>query len=327
MRPWTGEAAALAKRIGKFVAGGPDDFEALALTIHNYQVQRCKVRRGLTDIEPVKWTDIPAIPVSLFRDLEVGTVAGPIAFRTSGTSTGRRGVHRLRSTRLADLGARAWAKSCLSTWPPTGVALLPSPTAAPDSSLSHLVSILLPNVTWHLVDGRVDVDAIEHRLSVAHGPVFVATTAFALADWLDADPPRLPAGSLLMVTGGFKGRRRDLDQAQLLREAQGVLGPQRIVREYGMTELSSEAWADETGPYRLPPWLRVQARDPWTGEPSLPGEPGQLGFTDLCNLDGSVAIETMDVGTVPDPHTVVLHGRLTGAEPRGCSLRVEERHE
>lgn len=323
MTPWTGDAARLARRIADFVRHG-GDFDALALDLHAWQQGRCRVRRSLTDRPPQDWTSIPAIPVALFQELEVGTVAGPVVFRTSGTSTGRRGVHRMASTRLADLGARAWAARCVPDLPAAGLALLPSPTEAPDSSLGHLVATLCPATTWHVQQGHVDLSGLEHRLAVAHQPLFVATSAFALADWLDAEPPPLPDGSVLMVTGGFKGRRRETDEGALLARARDGLAPGRIVREYGMTELSSEAWGQAEGPYHLPPWLRCVARDPASGAVLPLGEAGQLGFVDLCNLDGSVSIETLDHGIVHDPHTVTLLGRLPGAEPRGCSLTIEE---
>jgi hypothetical protein len=323
MRPWTGAAAALARRVAHFVRHG-GDFDALAVDLHHHQLATCRVRRSLTDRAPRTWTEIPAVPVSLFQELEVGTVSGPVVFRTSGTSTGRRGVHRMRSTRLADLGARTWAARCVDDLPAAGLALLPSPDEAPDSSLGHLVSVLCPAMTWHVRNGRVDAASLEQRLAVAHDPLFVPASAFALADWLDAEPPPLPGGSVLMVTGGMKGRRREVDEADLLASARAHLAPARIVREYGMTELSSEGWSGETGPYRLPPWLRAVARDPASGTPLPAGEPGQLGFVDLCNLDASVAVETLDHGICHDPHTVVLLGRLPGAEPRGCSLAIED---
>ncbi|HND29051.1 MAG TPA: CoF synthetase, partial [Myxococcota bacterium] len=159
-------------------------------------------------------------------------------------------------------------------------------------------------------------------------------TAFAL-DALFGQEGRAQVGpdSLVMVTGGFKGRRVRLDAPELYREIGRRLGSPRVVGEYGMTELSSQLWTDPVpagelpGAFVAPPWMRIYTVDPATGAPLSEGEVGQLRFVDLANYWSVLAIETMDLGRVV-PHSegdrVWLHGRLQGAEVRGCSLSVEE---
>ncbi|MEO0601991.1 MAG: acyl-protein synthetase, partial [Myxococcota bacterium] len=154
--------------------------------------------------------------------------------------------------------------------------------------------------------------------------LYVATTAFAMAEYLDHDPPALPAGSVVMVTGGFKGRVHRLEGAELYRAIRDRLAPARLVTEYGMTELSSQLWGAPQTRFAPPPWLAVLAVDPVTGEVLPAGTEGQLRFVDLANLDSTLGIETMDAGVVGVDGTVELRGRLTGAPSRGCSLTVEE---
>jgi acyl-CoA synthetase (AMP-forming)/AMP-acid ligase II len=201
------------------------------------------------------------------------------------------------------------------------VALLTDPAEAPDSSLSHMVRLFGP-ATWHLRHGRVDPAGIAEAVR-GPKPVFVAATSFALVDWLEADPPRLPAGSTVMVTGGFKGRRTEVEPEELWARVRERLAPARVVTEYGMTELSSQLWGTPELPYLPPPWLRVVAVDP-EGRPVPEGVAGQLRFWDLVNLDGAVAVETLDRGRVLPGGAVELHGRMEGAVARGCSLTVEE---
>jgi hypothetical protein len=136
----------------------------------------------------------------------------------------------------------------------------------------------------------------------------------------------LGEGSRAMLTGGFKGRSRVVPESELRRGIARLfgLGPHAVVGEYGMTELSSQLWARPGEPYAPPPWLRVRAVDPVTGALLPPGALGQLRFWDLANLDGTLAIETMDQGIVDEGGRVHLHGRLAGSPPRGCSLTVEE---
>lgn len=331
MSPWAGEAAALAARVTAFIDGSlrgapPEPFEALALDLHRWQVRHDPVLAALTEAPPARWEDLPAVPVDLFKDLPVGTVPSdeaPVVFRTSGTTGTGRGVHRLRSTALYDHGARAWARRFLPGAPGRVAALLGDPARVPDSSLSHMVALFGP-ATWHLADGVLDRSGFLARLREG-APLYVASTAFALAELLeDGEVASLPEGSVLMVTGGLKGRVHRLEGDALYAEAQQRLQPATLVLEYGMTELSSQLWALPGDPYAPPPWLRALAVDPVTEAPLPPGARGQLRFVDLCNLDGTVAIETMDEGIVHADGRVTLFGRLAGAEARGCSLTVEE---
>lgn len=330
MTPWTGRAAFLADRIRAFVDGGSDSFEQLALDIHAWQADSDPVIRNLRGDTPVRTIfDIPAVPVSLYKDLPIGTVGRDephLAFRTSGTTGGGRGTHRIRSSALYDRASVRFAIDFLGDPPADVVALLEDPRITPDSSLSHMVA-LFPrgfgggSASWHVRQGVLDAPAAIAAIRGASRPVFFATTAFALAEFLESSPPPLPAGSIAMVTGGFKGRVHRLDGSALLAELESILRPAQTIGEYGMTELSSQLWSRRDGPFVPPRWLRPYTVDPATGAPA---DRGQLRFVDLCNLDASVAIETMDEGTMNLDGSVTLHGRLPGAPARGCSLTVEE---
>ena len=232
-------------------------------------------------------------------------------------------MHALRSTELYDRGAVAWFRRCVPDAASDIAALLEDPAQAPDSSLSHMVA-LFGEASWHVESGALARGSLDTRIRGATSALFVATTAFALAEWLEGDVPMLPPDSVLMVTGGFKGRNTELSDADLFREARWRLRPARVVTEYGMTELSSQLWGTPEAAYRPPPWLKVVAVSPATGEPVETGRVGQLRFYDLCNLDASLGVETLDEGLVHPDGTVTLYGRLAGAPVRGCSLVVEE---
>jgi acyl-coenzyme A synthetase/AMP-(fatty) acid ligase len=325
MTPWTGDAAPLAQAIADYIDGDrSQSWEALALAIHRYQVARDPVLAALVERPVHDWTDIPAVPVGVFKTLPVGTIspdAPSIAFRTSGTTGGGRGVHRLHSTALYDRGAIQAARRALGPRCDAVVALLEDPAHAPDASLSHMVALFGP-VGWWVRSGQLDVDGANQALADARGEVLLATTAFAAAEWLMRGAVRAPPGARAMVTGGFKGRIHSLSEPELV-DALRALGFD-VVLEYGMTELSSQLWARPGAPYEPPPWLRVRAVDPVHGGVLPPGALGQLRFWDLANLDGTLAIETMDQGEVDEAGRVRLHGRLAGSPPRGCSLTVEE---
>ncbi|TNE85947.1 MAG: hypothetical protein EP330_23715 [Deltaproteobacteria bacterium] len=330
---WQGPAALLADRIRDFVraslegAQPSESFGALALAIHEWQALSDPLVRALSGPMPSRWQDIPAVPVALFKHLPVGTATEGPVFRTSGTTGGGRGVHRMRSAELYNLGALGWAEACLPATPAEVVGLLVDPATHPDSSLSHMVALFEAwggQATWHQTATGLDLEGLAVRMRSLDGPAFVGTTAFALAEWLDASPAALPEGSVLMVTGGFKGRVHRLEGEELYRETVRCLAPTHLVTEYGMTELSSQLWGTPESAYRPPPWLRAVAVDPETGVPRPDGEPGQLRFYDLCNLDSSVGIETLDEGIVGEDGAVTLFGRLPGSPARGCSLTAEE---
>jgi hypothetical protein len=137
----------------------------------------------------------------------------------------------------------------------------------------------------------------------------------------------LPAGSRAMETGGYKNRSRELPKAELHSLIDGQLGisRDRIICEYGMSELSSQAYA-MAGPagqldrcFHFPPWARAQIVSPETGREVGEGETGLIRIFDLANVFSVAAIQTEDLG-IRRGDGFELVGRAQQAEPRGCSL-------
>ena len=323
-------------------AADPARVEHAALALCAWQRAHSPAYAALCgEAVPHGLAEIPAVPVGLFREADFTCFSPSDAafdFHTSGTTAGRPGRHRLRDTRTYDLASEGWFSARLPGAPRCCLALVPSPALAPHSSLSHMVARLFAGTHW-CTDSEGLVDAAEawSWLSTQVAPVFVAATSLGLASLLQADGRcELPEGSVVMTTGGFKGRRLALDAEALLAEARARLGRRIVlVGEYGMTELSSQLWTDPCGPevppaacaeapYYAPPWLVPVIVDPGTGAPLPRGARGQIRFVDLANDHTVLAIETMDQGTLLPGGGLLLHGRLPGAEVRGCSLTVEE---
>lgn len=290
----------------------PGDLTEAALELFWWQRERSPtLARFWEDAAPRSLEEIPAVPVSLMKEVSFACVPQPtVVYRTSGT-TGKRGEHWMADNEVYDLAARTWFDQTVEA-PPACVSLI---TDAADSSLHHMVKLLRPGVVTCYPDVREAVRTISLQ------PVFLTATAFALADFLELDT-ELPPDSVVMVTGGFKGRQTKLSRDELLFEAQRRLGQVRIIEEYGMTELSSQLWDVDGSGYRAPPWLHVYAVDPVSGRP-VDGV-GLLRFVDLANWSSVLALETEDLGRV-DEGRVHLLGRLPSSSPRGCSLAYEER--
>ena len=172
------------------------------------------------------------------------------------------------------------------------------------------------------------------RAAKASGAPFAllgASYAFVhLFDRLDAEGLRfrLPAGSRILDTGGFKGQSREIAPEEFYGRLAATFGVARelCINMYGMTELSSQFY--DAGNLHLPsvkrgmPWLRSRVVDPLTGADVAPGTPGVLVHHDLAHLNVVSAILTEDLG-IAEGDGFVLLGRASGAEAKGCSLALD----
>ena len=154
-------------------------------------------------------------------------------------------------------------------------------------------------------------------------------TAFNFVHLLDEMAARgrsiqLPPGSQALETGGYKGRARQMPKSELHSLITTCLGiqPDRIVSEYGMSELSSQAY-DRAVPssrlFHFPPWARAQVISPENGCEVREGETGLLRIFDLANVRSVLAIQTEDLA-IRRAGGFELLGRAPNAEARGCSL-------
>jgi hypothetical protein len=340
-----------------------DAFDALALEIFRFQFERnipfaafCR-RRGRTPATVTHWTEVPALPVAAFREvaLVTGDAAAAVAvFRTSGTTHGaaRRGTHYIpdlalyHGSLLPSFAARVLPDGAR----PLMLSLVPPAAEMPDSSLAHMVQVLLERLgaegsaAFASVGAGIDGASLARMLRDAEDagtPVCLLGTSFSFVHWIDelrraGERFRLPPGSRLMDTGGFKGRAREVPADELRAAYTELLGiePDLCVNEYGMTELCSQYY-DSTfaeraargvaGPRRKlePPWARVRVVDPDTLEPLPQGRTGLLQHVDLANVGSVMIVQTEDIGRRVEGGFVVL-GRAGAAEPRGCSIAMDD---
>ena len=188
--------------------------------------------------------------------------------------------------------------------------------------------------SWSLA--HTDADHFVHEASKAGRPVAVMGTAFNFVHLLDGLAGKnrrlnLPPGSRVLETGGYKGRSRSLARSELhglITERLGIPAD-HIICEYGMSELSSQAYDLSLEPsrntqhatrlFRFPPWTRVQSVSPETGSEVGEGETGLLRIFDLANARSVLAIQTEDLA-IRRCDGFELLGRAVASEPRGCSL-------
>jgi hypothetical protein len=346
----------LDERVLALIGEGPeashDDarFAALALDLFAYQYQNNAPYRRLCDAlgrppERVSdWREIPPVPSGAFKEARLACFAPERevrVFRTSGSTTRERGALHLDSLALYEASLLASFDAYLCQGERLRFAILAPPASeAPDSSLSYMFDCALRKLGaegsrfWVHAEGW-EPDSLLDELRAQHQPVLLAGTAFAfvhLTDELDArgEALRLPLGSRVMETGGFKGRSRELSREELHGAIERSLAVprERIVNQYGMCELGSQFYEDSllrgraSQIKRVPPWVRTRVLDPGSLAELPPGEPGVLVHYDLANTGSVLAVQTSDLGRGCDSGFEVL-GRIQGAELRGCSLAAD----
>lgn len=353
-------------RIERFVSSGgaaaEGSFEELALAAFEAQVEHvapyrrlCEARGALPG-RVASWRDVPAVPTSAFKTVELAAAPAREVFRSSGTSQGeeRRSVHRHPYPdlyrRVIDASFPRFCLPHLGGGPVPMLSLVPSREQMPNSSLSFMIDHVLerfgaPGSTRVFGKSRVELPAARSWLGGRQRsgqPGVILATAFALVQLLDGLDRmglrfRLPVGSVLFETGGYKGRTQELSRADLLARVEERLGipPSAVVAEYGMTELTSQCYGDvlvdprpgrePAEPPRLvaPPWVRGRVLDPETLQEVEDGGTGLVAIFDLANVGSALHVWTEDLGR-RDGEAFRLLGRTQGAELRGCSLTVEE---
>jgi len=325
---------------------------------HNRLYRKLCEARGVSPAQVSTWQQLPAVPASAFKELELTSLpeADRIAiFHSSGTTEQQPSRH-FHSAQSLDLYEASVVSSFQThLWPEAReklelVFLAPSLSLAPHSSLVHMLETIRRRLgapgsqfTGALDgDGRWNLDlpktisTLENAIA-AHRPIALLGTAFNFVHLLDrlAELRRrlpLPEATRLMETGGYKGRSRSLPKAELHQKITERFGipPTHVVSEYGMTELSSQAY-DWKVPapgaqieateriFQFPPWARVQIISPETGAPVSEGATGLLRVCDLANLHSVLAVQTEDLAVRRGAGFEVV-GRAATVEPRGCSL-------
>jgi len=285
---------------------------------------------------------MPALPQQLFK-LEKLYCAGlpepTVTYETSGTTTGKPGRQHLLDTIIYRAVSVEGARRIgLFTELDFLHFLAPTPHESPHSSLSAMFGFWRDALGaergrfWMKHKG-IDFARLRETLSAqikAGRRIGLAGTAFSfvhlLDAWADLPPLRLPRGSWLLETGGFKGRSREVSKAELYAQLARMfsVSDDAIWNEYGMSELSSQAYArGMEGLHHTPTWARVLVVNPATGREVRVGQKGLVRWIDLANTDSVLAVQTLDVAE-RTPQGFHLIGRLPRTEPRGCSLSVED---
>ncbi len=316
-----------------------DAADAAALALFRYQARHSEVygqwlaALGRDPAKVSRVADIPFLPISFFKTHAVQTGRGWAArevFQSSATTGLTRARHLVRDPdHYRQHAARIWR----ATYGPLTdfhfVALLPSYLEQGESSLVAMVAHFAKAARqttepFFLHDHVGLLAALETAHRAGRRPVLLGVS-YALLDLVEARGPlTLPPGTLVMETGGMKGRRREIIREELHTALRAGLGVTDIHSEYGMTELLSQAYAPADGLFRETPWLRPLLRDEADPLDISPNRlSGGLNLIDLANVDSCAFLETQDLARRhPETGTFEVLGRFDAADVRGCNLLV-----
>lgn len=306
------------------------EFETMALRLFAFQAQRCKPYAdyiALLGIEPSEVRtieDIPFLPIELFKshDIYCAEREPEIVFTSSNTGGTVPSHHMMASTevyRRAFIAAFERFYGSVERWSIYG--LLPNYLEREGSSLVYMVDELIRRAGsggFYLNDYERLIADMERDPK----PKILLGVSYALWDLAEQYAPKL-RDTIVMETGGMKGRRKELSKSELHDILCRGFGVESIHSEYGMAELTSQAYSRGEGIFEPPQWMRVLVRDvndPMDHSPAAMR--GGVDIIDLANIWSCAFIRTQDMGRVFDDGRFMLEGRIAGSDIRGCNLLV-----
>lgn len=311
------------------------DFDENALAIFRLQAEHNPVYRQWIELLGInvkavkRIKEIPFLPIDFFKSQAVSlfSASAPEQFLSSGTGGYGASKHLVHDIDFYDRTCRAIFQSFYPQKDEFFIAaLLPSYLERSGSSLIRMAQDFINHSadsdSGFFLNNLEELSAILARKKAAKVPILLLGVSFALLDLAETHPQNLE-GTIIMETGGMKGRRKEMIRSDLHAILQDSFQVGEIHSEYGMTELFSQAYSKGQGLFKCPPWMRASARqleDPFTAVPY--GKTGGLNIIDLANIDSCAFIETQDLARVNMDGSFEVLGRFDRAEVRGCNLMV-----
>ena len=306
--------------------------EAQALALFRYQYQHNSIYKQWCSLLKIDSTaiqsieQIPFLPISFFKTHPVitGDIIPQLSFTSSGTTQSISSHHYIQDiniykesfTRTFTLFYGSIQDWCI-------IGLLPSYLERNSSSLVYMVNDLI-QASNHTQSGfyLYDFDKLSHtlqQLEQAKQKTLLLGVTFALLDFAEAYPMKL-SHTIVMETGGMKGRKKELTRSEVHAILKQQLGITHVHSEYGMTELLSQAYSTAAGLFRCPPWMKVLVRDEEDPFKVSTTGKGVLNIIDLANIESCAFIATDDAGIVHEDGSFEVWGRVDNSDIRGCSL-------
>ena len=318
-----------------FSIASQKQFEKTALKVFRFQHEHNKVYRefcdhlnvGVTDVKSLQ--QIPFLPIQFFKSHQVvsNTNNAQQIFTSSGTTGTINSQHFVTDISLYEESYRKGFSEFYGDIENYVVlALLPSYLERTGSSLIYMVEDLIqltqnPNSGFFLNNYDQLTEKLTTLDSSGQNVVLIGVT-YALLDLIEKQQFQLQ-NTIVMETGGMKGRRKEMIREELHAQLCEGFGVSAIHSEYGMTELLSQAYSLGHGVFECPNWMHVLIRDTEDALTYIDnGKTGGINVIDLANINSCSFIATQDLGKKITNNSFEVLGRFDNSDIRGCNLMV-----
>lgn len=311
------------------------DFNEITLEVFRFQYRNNQVYRKFTDLLKIdpKQVDavekIPFLPIEFFKSHNIITSEAKIqkTFTSSGTTGATTSKHHVTDLSIYEKSfTEGFGKFYGNIEDYVVLALLPSYLEREGSSLIYMAQHLIESSN-HIDSGFYldDLAGLKNKLNILDNQgqkVLLIGVSFALLDLIENYNFTLN-NTIVMETGGMKGRRKEMIREELHSILKKGFGVSAIHSEYGMTELLSQAYSSGNGVFDCPPWMKILIRDPEDAQSYLKtNSTGGINVIDLANINSCSFIATQDLGKIAENNQIEIMGRFDNSDIRGCNLMV-----
>lgn len=311
------------------------NFEDSTMRVFNLQFENNPLYRSFCDLlykhpsDVNSIEDIPFLPIQFFKTHSILSNKKLVkkTFTSSGTTGSTTSKHHITDLSIYET---SFSKGFENVYGPIEdyviLALLPSYLEREGSSLTYMVDAMIKQ-SKHLesgfyLDNLSELKSQLISLNDKGKKTLLIGVSFALLDLVEKYTFNLD-NTIVMETGGMKGRRKELIREELHHILKMGFGVKHIHSEYGMTELLSQAYSKGNGLFNCPNWMKILTRDP---EDALTiqniGKTGGINIIDLANINSCSFIATQDLGRVYNDDSFEIIGRFDASDIRGCNLMV-----
>lgn len=311
------------------------DFEKLAIAAFQFHAKKNPIYKEFltylnTDINSVNSINkIPFLPVEIFksRKIIIDKLSTDIVFTSSGTG-GIQSKHYVHDTSIyIESFTNCFNHFYGKAEEYTILALLPSYLEREGSSLIYMAEKLIKQSkdkdSGFFLHNHDELLKILKQKEQENKKTLLLGVSYALLDLAEKTDFPLK-NTIIMETGGMKGKRKELTKEELHTTLQNGFQCKTIHSEYGMTELLSQAYSTCDAIYNCPPWMKVvitEVHDPFT-ECSA-NTTGTINIIDLANIYSCPFLATSDLGKKVGKNSFKIIGRKNYSDIRGCNLMVQ----
>jgi phenylacetate-coenzyme A ligase PaaK-like adenylate-forming protein len=313
----------------------PAEFESLALEVFKFQFENNRVYRSFCDLLYIHPTDvktssdIPFLPIQFFKTRDVLSTKDAVetTFTSSGTTGSATSKHHVTDLKIYEQSFNKGFEHFYGKIEDYVIlGLLPSYLEREGSSLIYMVDAMISKSkhaqSGFYLDNISELKDTLIKLDAEGKKILLIGVSFALLDLVEMHQFNLK-NTVIMETGGMKGRRKELIREELHKQLKAGFGTKEIHSEYGMTELLSQAYSQGQGVFKCPSWMKVLTRDTEDALTINTSEKaGGINVIDLANINSCSFIATQDLGRVNRDGTFEVIGRFDNSDIRGCNLMV-----